>query len=76
MPARERNTQAVNRGQHRIGGIRERMRGRQIGATHLGCAKPVWPALQTEIGDQRQARNMRCFRHLPDTRERRRRDGE
>ena len=76
VPARQRHAQATDSGEHRIGGVRERMRGRQIGATHLGCAKPVGPALQAEIRDQRQPRNVRRLRDLPDAWQRRRRDGE
>jgi len=76
VPARERYAQAVHGREHCIGRVGERMGRRQIRSTHVGCAKPVRPALQTDVRDQRQAENVSGLRHLPDPGQRRRRNRE
>ena len=70
--ARKRHTQAANGCEHRVGGIRERVRGGQARLPHIGCAEPVGPSLQPEIRDERQPWNMRCTGNLPQAGERRR----
>jgi len=76
VPACECNAQAAHGGEQRIGRVGEGVHGRQGRAADLGGAEPVRPALQPEIRDQRQPRNVRGLGDLPDARQRRRGDGK
>jgi hypothetical protein len=48
----QRDAETVNGGEHCIGRVGERMRSGQVRAPYIGCAKPIRPALQSDIRDQ------------------------